>query len=219
MQQEQHKKNSYHHGNLRPELLTAARFLLEEVSSDGMCLREIARRAGVSHAAPYRHFSSKKDLLKTLTIEGLIQLKKEREQKLLEITEPKEKLFVTMKNYVEFGLNFPELHELIFGPKSLRYSDKEVQTVFDQSYDDWLDIVNSAMPSTKKKSAKYVSQAIWFYAHGVLLLSPRTRISDSKEGDGKSIEGSKAIIDSLRFGIEALLSGCVGGKWENPYLF
>ncbi len=219
MHQEQFKKNSYHHGNLRPELLSAARCLLEEVSSDGICLREIARRAGVSHAAPYRHFSSKKDLLKALTIEGLDQLKKEREQTLLEIAEPKEKLFVTMKNYVEFGLTFPELHELIFGPKSLRYSDKEVQAVFDQSYNDWLNIVNSAMPSTKKRTAEYVSQSIWFYAHGVLLLSPRTRITDSEKGGGKSIESSKAIMESLRFGIEALLSGCVGGKWVNPYLF
>src|SRR6187551_3642885 len=46
----------YHHGDLRNGLLEAARTILEEESLAALTLRAVARKAGVSHAAPYRHF-------------------------------------------------------------------------------------------------------------------------------------------------------------------
>jgi AcrR family transcriptional regulator len=57
---------SYHHGRLREALLTASEDLLEEGLAT-LSLREAARRAGVSHNAPYRHFADKDALIKALT--------------------------------------------------------------------------------------------------------------------------------------------------------
>ena len=60
----------YHHGDLRNGLLEAARAILEEQSLSALTLRAVARRAGVSHAAPYRHFPNHEALLVELSVEG-----------------------------------------------------------------------------------------------------------------------------------------------------
>ena len=64
-------KAGYHHGDLRRELLTQAAALLEEVGSDALSVRELARRAGVSPRAPYQHFEDKEALLSALAVEGV----------------------------------------------------------------------------------------------------------------------------------------------------
>src|SRR5690349_9700618 len=65
---------TYHHGNLRPALLRAAGKMLEKQGPAGVSLREASRRAGVSHAAPYRHFADREALLAELAAEGFEML-------------------------------------------------------------------------------------------------------------------------------------------------
>ena len=67
--------SSYHHGDLRNALLEAARTILEEEGLAALSLRAVARRAGVSHAAPYRHFANHEALLVELATEGFIELR------------------------------------------------------------------------------------------------------------------------------------------------
>ena len=57
------RKRRYHHGNLKEVLLASALRLMSEVGPQAFTLREVARRAGVSHNAPYRHFRDKQDLV------------------------------------------------------------------------------------------------------------------------------------------------------------
>ena len=68
-------QRSYHHGDLRNGLLDAARAILEEQSLSALTLRAVARRAGVSHAAPYRHFPNHEALLVELGAEGFQELR------------------------------------------------------------------------------------------------------------------------------------------------
>ncbi len=65
---------SYHHGDLRQALLDAARSLLDERGLEGFTLRECARRAGVSHAAPAHHFGDAAGLLTAFAVSGFQQL-------------------------------------------------------------------------------------------------------------------------------------------------
>src|ERR1700679_3245533 len=69
------KGRAYHHGDLRNGLLEAARSILEESSLSALTLRAVARRAGVSHAAPYRHFPNHEALLVELGVEGFHELR------------------------------------------------------------------------------------------------------------------------------------------------
>src|SRR6202789_1316318 len=69
------KGRAYHHGDLRNGLLEAARSILEEESLAALTLRAVARKAGVSHAAPYRHFPNHEALLVELAKEGLTELR------------------------------------------------------------------------------------------------------------------------------------------------
>ena len=67
-------KRPYHHGNLKPALLRAAVELIAEVGPAAFTLREVARRAGISHNAPYRHFREKDELLAAVATEGFDRL-------------------------------------------------------------------------------------------------------------------------------------------------
>lgn len=64
----------YHHGDLRNALIAAGRALLAEEGLAGLDLRKVARRAGVSHAAPYRHFADKQALLAAIAEDGFMRL-------------------------------------------------------------------------------------------------------------------------------------------------
>jgi AcrR family transcriptional regulator len=64
----------YHHGTLKQTLVDAAIALVAEVGTHGFTLREVARRAGVSHNAPYRHYRDKDDLLAVVAMQGFERL-------------------------------------------------------------------------------------------------------------------------------------------------
>ena len=67
----------YHHGNLRTELLSCAERALSEGGLAQLSLRDLARQAGVSHAAPRRHFADKQALLDALAQDGFERLGRE----------------------------------------------------------------------------------------------------------------------------------------------
>lgn len=64
------RRDGYHHGDLRRALIQAGRELLEERGVEALGLREVARRAQVSHAAPYHHFAGKEDLVAAIVLSG-----------------------------------------------------------------------------------------------------------------------------------------------------
>ena len=74
---------SYHHGNLKEALVKAATELLEEgTPASDLSLRMVARRAGVSHAAPYAHFEDKEDLIASIKDEAFGSMLEELKEKL-----------------------------------------------------------------------------------------------------------------------------------------
>ena len=98
--------STYHHGNLRPALLRAAAKVLEKEGVGALSLRDAARRAGVSHNAPYRHFADREALLAALAAEGFEMLGEAMRGKARrELGEA----------YVSFALEHPQRFRLMFG--------------------------------------------------------------------------------------------------------
>ena len=67
------KKSGYHHGDLRAQLLEATRRLIEQKGPDHFSVAEACREAGVSTAAPYKHFRDKDDMVRAVVFEGMVR--------------------------------------------------------------------------------------------------------------------------------------------------
>ncbi|MDD2864411.1 MAG: TetR/AcrR family transcriptional regulator [Methylococcales bacterium] len=104
----------YHHGDLRRVLIEAALGILQEEQGLQFTLREIARRAGVSHAAPYRHFPDKAALLEELAEVGFEKMGEQFTAVIQENLPIEEHLIAIGKAYIEFGISNPALYQLMF---------------------------------------------------------------------------------------------------------
>lgn len=117
-------KSSYHHGDLRATLITTAMDMLER--GDSFSIRAVAREAGVSPAAPYRHFPERDALESALAAQGLRDLRADltRDRDLPTTVEGLADLGVA---YVDFALRRPALFRLMFGNECDHESEERVQ--------------------------------------------------------------------------------------------
>src|SRR5437016_3468378 len=97
----------YHHGDLRTALLEASLALIRQEGPHGFTLREVARRAGVSHTAPYRHFRDKDDLLAAIAENGFKRLTGMMRATLSNRRDPLRRLQNVGLAYVAFALDQP----------------------------------------------------------------------------------------------------------------
>ncbi len=108
---------SYHHGNLRAELLATAVEQLREVGVDDLSLRALARAVGVSQTAPYRHFSDKSELLAAMATSGYLDLLDAlRDVGATSGDCPNAQLLAFAHTYVDYAARNPQLFKLMFGP-------------------------------------------------------------------------------------------------------
>jgi AcrR family transcriptional regulator len=108
----------YHHGNLRSALLAHAERALSERGAGELSLRELAREAGVSHAAPRRHFPDKQALLDALALDGFERLGDQIQAAVDSAGKPfKKRLTAFARTYVGFATQHAALLELMFAGK------------------------------------------------------------------------------------------------------
>jgi AcrR family transcriptional regulator len=113
-------KDSYHHGDLKAVILAEAATLVAERGADGISLRELARAAGVSHAAPAHHFTDRRGLFTALATEGYQLLA-------ANLNAARPKFIDAARAYVRFALDHPGHYEVMFD-KSL-YDDGDPELV------------------------------------------------------------------------------------------
>src|SRR5947209_13578889 len=105
-------RTTYHHGNLGPALIAAARDLLDASGPGAVSLREAARRVGVSATATYRHFIDKDHLLAAVAAEGY----REFTERLRAAGDSADGFSSLGVAYIEFAMAHPGLFRLMFGP-------------------------------------------------------------------------------------------------------
>ncbi len=106
----------YHHGDLRRALIDSALALVTEEQDWTFSLREVARRAGVSHNAPYNHFPEKRDLLDAVAAVGFERLREGLLATIAGIDDMAAALAMSGEAYVLLGIGNPALYRLMFGP-------------------------------------------------------------------------------------------------------
>lgn len=125
------QKTRYHHGDLRQALLDAAMTLIDIRGRDALTLREAARRAGVSEAAPYRHFANLDELLGAVALEGFEMLISD-----LEAISGARRIRAA---YLAFAVDFPGRYQLMFGVladhKSAMQREEEVAHIAELTED------------------------------------------------------------------------------------
>ena len=144
---------TYHHGDLRAAMLAAAGRIIEKEGLAGLSVREAARRAGVSHNAPYRHFPEREALLAALAGEGFALLQKSLENRAgRELGEA----------YVRFALEHPQRFRLMFGGAlpSEKYPElqKQARATFAR--------LQSAFAGLGSE-ADFAAAAAWSLVHGL----------------------------------------------------
>src|SRR5438045_7151982 len=105
----------YHHGDLQRAIVNAALEVLSETQSTEFSLRELARRAGVTHNAPYKHFADKRELLAAVSAVGFDLLAKRLTNAMQGQTSPRARLFAIARDYVRHGVETPARQRLKFG--------------------------------------------------------------------------------------------------------
>ena len=136
----------YHHPHLRKTLVDAAVVLIGEVGPRAFTLREVARRAGVSHNAPYRHFAGKDELLVAVAKEGFDRLTAVMQKTLARGKSPRERLQLCGCGYVSFALRWPQHFLVMFDlPPALREHCKK-RGIGQNGFRVLLDCIAAAQP-------------------------------------------------------------------------
>ena len=152
----------YHHGDLRRELLRQAAGMIEEVGPARVSLRELARRAGVSHAAPAHHFRDKTGLLTAIATEGFHLLA----DQLTEALERTGDFLEVGVAYVKFAVTHRAHFEVMFRPDLYEPDDADLRAARQRSNAALQRGVSAASPKATGPDARTASLAAWSIVHG-----------------------------------------------------
>jgi len=144
--------STYHHGDLPAALLRAAGRTLENRGISALSLREAARRAGVSHNAPYRHFPDREALLAALAAEGFAMLGEQLRGK------PGREMGAA---YVRFALEQPQRFRLMFGGQLPLAKYPQLSTAAKAAYESLVGAFKD-LPRSELAAA-----AAWSLVHGL----------------------------------------------------
>lgn len=164
----------YHHGDLRREIIETAMAMLHEDKGWQFTLREVARRAGVSHAAPYKHFPDKAALLAEMALLGF-----ERLHQAMTAAKAKgpgrlrDEFFAVGRAYIRFGTSNPGLYRLMFSAEA----GKAVNVHLSESALAVFGLVTELLERgqaegvLRKRDVRGRAAACWAQMHGITMLT------------------------------------------------
>ena len=198
------KPKSYHHGDLRNALIQAGLELLAEGGVQELDLRKVARRAGVSHAAPYRHFADKQALIAAINEEGFHFLAERIRSTLREVSdEPVEQLLGVALAYVRFAKENPWLmREMFSGLTIERETFESLHTASKSVYRLYAEVIRRGQERGKIVDGDPTALAgvLWSVLHGLAMLIIENQMRPYADGP----EGTERVT---RYTIEVLYGG------------
>jgi len=167
------RKPRYHHGDLREALLAAARQLVNERGAENFSLADACRVAGVSTAAPYKHFRDKNEVLQELIMLGFNELKATGQAALFQHGATSLAGMIAMgKNYVDFARRETALFRLMFGQNPVLKSDPAVEVCGQECFGGVIASVAAYCAANGiERDAREVAVELWTFVHGVASLA------------------------------------------------
>ena len=195
-------RKTYHHGDLKNALIKAGVEILAKEGIEGLSLRKVAQRAGVSHSAPYSHFPDKQSLIAAISTEGFNQLYAELDAVILAYPKnPKKQLQQGALTYVQFALNNTDIFKIMFS--GVLEKEKEYPAFVDISQKTFRRVVEVVKACQKagvlqSGSSELMAIAVWGQVHGIISLALEGQISHT-------VLDQQALQDIILFSIEQLI--------------
>lgn len=169
---------------MKQSLLEKTIHIVEKKGADAVSMRDIAKKAGVSPMATYRHFSCKDELLLEVAAYGFDLLTKAGIDAALSEKTPLKKLESVLFAYYSFGLEHKNLFELMFGPLKKKQSlSMNFQKSAQASFMQFGKYVETFIGKSRLKEQKFEQQfasSVWSYIHGMTILSSNGYLSSQE---------------------------------------
>ncbi|RPJ23926.1 MAG: TetR/AcrR family transcriptional regulator [Chloroflexi bacterium] len=194
----------YHHGDLENALIRAGVEILSKEGVGGLSLRKVAKRAGVSHSAPYAHFKDKQSLIAAISTEGFKQLYAELDAAVsAQASDPKQQLVEGAWAYVQFAMNNMDTFKIMFS--GILEKEKDYPAFVEisrKTFERVVDIIRACQNTNVLRSAppELMAVSVWGQVHGVLSLALEGQISHT-------LLDRFTIHEIVAFGIEQMSLG------------
>lgn len=194
------EKRPYHHGDLRRVVIETAEQMLDESRGWQFTLREVARRAEVSHAAPYRHFPDKSALLVELALRGFDRLNLDMAAVLAAAApSPRDEFKAVARAYIAFGERRPSLYRLMFsreaGDPQVTHLDERAMTAL--AVVEGLLLRGQRSGAFRPQLVRSQATACWALVHGVTMLSIEGLLMPEKVGESPVEAALETLLDGL----------------------
>jgi AcrR family transcriptional regulator len=181
-------KAPYHHGDLRAALLAAGEAELAEHGVEGFSLRSVAKRAGVSHAAPAHHFGDTNGLLTALAAEGFTRFQDTLDAREVGALDARDKAVRAGLGYLEFALSRPALFRLIFSSARPDFASAELLAAAERAHSHLVGLLEAL------GGGETDVVALWATSHGIADLAAGQKLRMML---GKSPEEREGLIRAV----------------------
>lgn len=186
------RRRTYHHGDLEVALIRAAGNSLEKEGLGALSLRQAARRAGVSHSAPYRHFADRETLLAALAAEGFAMLGQAQRA-----AAAAGGLRAMGEAYVLFALAHPQRFRLMFGGQVPIARHARLREAATRTFEALSGALSAKLPEAQ--GARDASIAAWALVHGLAQLLLEDRIAAAARRGRSEAVFVRDVLGSIRF--------------------
>jgi AcrR family transcriptional regulator len=185
----------YHHGDLRRTVIETAMGMLDEEKGWQFTLREVARRAGVSHAAPYKHFPDKAALLAEMALLGFDRLRAVTAEKPQRAKPLRDAFFAMARAYVRFGTSNPALYRLMFSMEAGTPADVHLNERALAAFGSLIELLQRGQAEgvLRRRDVRGQAAACWAQLHGITLLTIDGLLLPEKVGP-KPLEAALATL-------------------------
>ena len=192
-------KEKYHHGDLRNALIEAGLEILTQEGENALSLRKVARKVGVSHAAPYRHFANKEILIAAIADEGYQKLEAQMKEAIAQFPDDSSVQLIELGwAYIQFALENPSHLRVMFTDFS-EACELETESTFDllvqtikvgQETNDV--VAGDAMP---------LALTLWSVVHGLSIFLIENKIPPVTSGAISAEEVARACLQVAYGGV------------------